>query len=124
MAGVSAFAACGINVDVTGFSLMIVMMISAAIGPAAFISLFMKKTSKAGFVAGFVTGIAVVLFWEYCPFVNNGSEAVSLSNYTGVNAMLPGFVLSTIAVIIISLVTWKSDEMLDNMFEEVKNRIV
>lgn len=124
MAGISAFAACGIKVDLIDFSIVIIMMISAAVGPAAFISLFMKKTSKAGFVAGFVTGIAVVLFWEYCPFVNNGIEAVSLRNYTGVNAMLPGFVLSAMAVIIISLVTWKSDEMLDNMFEEVKNRIV
>ncbi len=124
MAGISAFAACGIKVDLIDFSIVIIMMISAAVGPAAFISLFMKKTSKAGFVAGFVTRIAVVLFWEYCPFVNNGIEAVSLRNYTGVNAMLPGFVLSAMAVIIISLVTWKSDEMLDNMFEEVKNRIV
>ena len=75
-------------------------------------------------MAGFVTGIIVVMFWEFCPFVNNGIEAVSLSEYTGVNAMLPGFLLSAFAVIIISLVTWKEDEKLDNMFEEVKNRIV
>lgn len=124
LAAVSAFAACGINIDVMRLMIVIVMMISAAVGPAAFISLYMKKTSKQGFAAGFITGSAVVLFWEYCPFVDNGIKAVSLSDFTGVNAMLPGAVLSAIAVIVISLVTWKADEKLDVMFEEVKNRIV
>ena len=121
---VATFAACGIEKDTQYLMLLFVMMISIAVGPAAFISLFMKKTTGKGLAAGFILGTATALLWEFLPIVNTGSRVVTFKDYTGVNLMLPGFIISTIAVIVVSLLTWKPDKKKDEMFDEVKNRIV
>nr|WP_277753229.1 sodium/proline symporter PutP [Metabacillus mangrovi] len=80
----------------------------SAFGPAVLLSLYWKRMTKWGALAGMITGAVVVLIW-----LTAGLSDVLYE-------MIPGFFLSLAAVIIVSLMTAKpSNDVTDN-FEEMK----
>lgn len=82
----------------------------AAFGPIIIFSLFWKKTSWQGALAGMLTGGIVVLLWVY-----------TNHPYKDWYEIIPGFVSSIIAIVIVSLLTQKSNKQIDQEFEEVKS---
>ncbi len=83
----------------------------AAFGPLMLFSLFWKRTTYAGAVAGMVAGAAMVFFWKLC--VN------PLGGVWGIYCLLPAFVFSAVVIVAVSLCT-KNSEELDDAFEEMK----
>ncbi|MGJ8657585.1 MAG: sodium/proline symporter PutP [Akkermansiaceae bacterium] len=67
----------------------------AAFGPMILLSLTWKKMSGTGALAGMVVGAATVIIWV----------ASGLSASTGIYEIIPGFILSTLAIIIVSKLT-------------------
>ena len=67
----------------------------AAFGPAMLLSLFWKKMTIQGAVAGIITGGAAVIIWESVPVLAA----------TGIYSLAPAFVLAMAAVIVVSLMT-------------------
>jgi sodium/proline symporter len=77
----------------------------AAFGPIILLSLYWRKMTRSGALAGMITGAVTVLIWIYAPFEIGG---LPLTDY--VYEIVPGFILSTIASVVVSLVTESPDE--------------
>lgn len=70
----------------------------AAFGPLVILSLTWRRMTRAGALAGMIVGAATVLIWIYAPL---GPDGGSLSGV--IYEMVPGFVLSFLAIVIVSL---------------------
>jgi Na+/proline symporter len=66
--------------------------LGAAIGPTSILALFWKKTTKAGVVAGLLTGTITVFLWKSIPLL---SELMY--------ELIPGFILSLMVTLVVSL---------------------
>jgi sodium/proline symporter len=72
----------------------------AAFGPIILLSLFWRRFNRDGALAGMVTGTIAVLFWIYAPIEIGGK------NLAGhIYEIVPGFLLSTIAAVSVTLLT-------------------
>ncbi len=85
----------------------------ATFGPLMLFSLFWKRTSYIGAIAGMVTGGAMVFFWE---LVIN-----PLGGIWSIYSLLPAFIVSSIVIVVVSLLTKAPDEEIIDDFEKVKN---
>lgn len=68
--------------------------LGASFGPSVLLSLFWKKTTKWGVLAGLISGTLVVIIWN---------QIAVLKNF--VYELIPAFIISTILVIVVSLFT-------------------
>jgi sodium/proline symporter len=87
----------------------------AAFGPLVLCSLFWKRTNFAGAIAGIITGALTVILWDYIPF-----GGATIGDKTGLYSLLPGFIISFVAIIIVSLCTKAPSDEIVKEFEEVK----
>ena len=87
----------------------------AAFGPLVLLALFWKRTNLQGAVAGIITGAVTVIIWDYIPFINGGT----IGDATGLYSLVPGFLLSLLAIIIVSLETPAPSEEIIREFEDV-----
>ncbi len=88
----------------------------AAFGPLVLCSLFWKRTNFAGAFAGIFTGAATVIIWDYIPVVSGQTPGTA----TGLYSLLPGFIISLVSIVIVSLCTKAPSEEIVREFEEVK----
>ncbi|WP_417438083.1 sodium/proline symporter PutP [Idiomarina sp.] len=89
----------------------------AAFGPVVILSLFWKRMNRHGALAGMLVGAITVLFWIYGPTF--GGEQLSAYVYE----IVPGFILSTLAVIIFSKLTAEPNQELQDKFDEMESVI-
>jgi Na+/proline symporter len=66
--------------------------LGASLGPPLILSLYWRRTSRAGALAGMLTGTLVVMAWK-----------LWLKDATGLYELIPAFALSTLAVVVVSL---------------------
>ena len=78
----------------------------AAFGPAVLLSLFWKRFTYKGAVAGIVVGAAVDMLWLWLPVC--GGEA--LTAVTGIYEIIPGFILGAIAAVVVTLIDKKPSQ--------------
>ncbi len=90
----------------------------AAFGPVVLISLFWSKMTRLGALAGIVTGTATILIWIYGPFSINGQPLSSL-----LYEILPGFILASLSIVVVSLMTAESSQELQEDYAEVQRRL-
>ena len=90
----------------------------AAFGPVVILSLFWKRMNRHGALAGMILGLATVLFWIYGP--EFGGQP--LSGY-GVYEIVPGFIVSVLAIIVFSKLTAEPAQELQDKFDEMKKII-
>lgn len=79
----------------------------SAFGPVILFSLFWKRTTKNGAIAGMISGGATVLLWENIPALAA----------TGVYSLIPGFAISTVMVAAFSLVGQGPGEEVIQLYE-------
>ena len=72
----------------------------AAFGPVVLFSLFWKRFTYKGAVAGIIVGALVDMLWLWLPV----SEGLSLTAITGIYEIIPGFILSAIAAVVVTLI--------------------
>ena len=84
--------------------------LGAAFGPAMLLSLFWKKMTMSGAVAGIIAGGASVIIWENVPVLSG----------TGIYSLLPAFFIAMAAVVIVSLITKVDKEKVDELFDKAK----
>lgn len=70
----------------------------AAFGPLIILSLTWKRMTRNGALAGMITGAAVVLFWIFAPVLPSGAALTTV-----LYEMVPGFILSALAIVAVSL---------------------
>ena len=86
----------------------------AAFGPVIILSLYWQKMTRNGALAGMLMGAATVLFWIYAPITINGQVLSSV-----IYEIVPGFVLCTIAIIVVSRLSGEVDEEMSTTFDKV-----
>ena len=90
----------------------------AAFGPLVLLSLFWKRTNIGGALAGIISGAAVVIIWDYIPLVNGATPGSA----TGLYSLVPGFFISLILIIAVSLATKEPDADIIEAFEDVNGK--
>ncbi|NLT40893.1 MAG: sodium/proline symporter PutP [Clostridiales bacterium] len=84
----------------------------ATFGPVMLFSLFWKRITRAGAVAGMVAGGGMVFIWKLLIRPIGGA--------LGIYELLPAFIFSCIVIIIVSLLTKEESKEIQDEFESVK----
>ena len=84
----------------------------AAFGPLVLFALFWKRTNKWGALAGVVSGGAMVFIWKFLIAPIGGVFAIY--------ELLPAFIISSVLIVVVSLLTKKPDDEVLATFEKVK----
>ncbi|MFC7373247.1 sodium/proline symporter PutP [Fictibacillus iocasae] len=84
----------------------------SAFGPAILLSLFWKRMTKWGALAGIIVGALTVIIWVQFPDLK-----------ADIYEMIPGFFFSLIAVIIVSLMTKEPSDKVTDTFENMQDTL-
>ena len=89
----------------------------ATFGPLMLFSLFWKRITKAGAIAGMVSGGTMVFVWKL--LINpigaaNGIQALTIYE------LLPAFIISSLLIVVVSLLTKEPSDEIKEDFEAVK----
>ena len=90
----------------------------AAFGPVILISLYWRKMTMPGALAGMVVGALTVLFWVFSPLQIDGQQ---LNDF--LYAMVPGVAFSIIAIVLVSLVTKAPDNVVNQHFDAMEKQL-
>ncbi len=84
----------------------------ATFGPIMLFSLFWKRTTRAGAIAGMLGGGGMVFLWKLV--------IRPMGGVLGIYELLPAFIFSCIMIIVFSLLTAKPSREIQDEFESVK----
>ncbi len=90
----------------------------AAFGPVILISLYWRKMTMPGALAGMVVGALTVLFWVFTPLQIEGQQ---LNDF--LYAMVPGVALATLAIVLVSLVTQAPENVVNQHFDLMEKQL-
>ena len=84
----------------------------AAFGPAILFALFWKRSNRYGALAGMVVGGVMVFVWKFL--------IAPMGGVWGIYELLPAFLASSVAIVVVSLATKAPDPEIQKTFEEVR----
>ena len=84
----------------------------ATFGPLMIFSLFWKRTTRAGAIVGMLSGGAMVFIWNYL--------VKPLGGVFGIYELLPAFVVSSLMIVVVSLLTPEPEKEILDEFEAAK----
>ncbi len=88
----------------------------AVFGPLVVMSLFWKRMNRVGAIAGMVVGGATVMIWNSL----RSALDVSAGSILNLYELVPGLILSTIAIVVVSLMTKEPSQEIYDEFDSVK----
>ena len=86
----------------------------AAFGPVILCALFWRRTNKWGALAGMVSGTAMIFIWKFVV------RKVAAGTFLDIYELLPAFLVSLAAIIIVSLLTAAPEQEVTETFDSVK----
>jgi sodium/proline symporter len=86
----------------------------AAFGPLVLFSLFWKRTTHAGAVAGMLGGAGMVFLWKLA--------IKPMGGVWGLYELLPAFLFSCLLIVVVSLATKKPSPEIEEEFESAKRQ--
>ncbi len=92
----------------------------SAFGPVVVLSLFWKKTNRAGALSGIIAGALTVIIWDYIPIISGQT----IGEATGLYSLVVGFIVGLIAVVIGTKAGKPATPEMIQEFEDVKNKNV
>jgi SSS family solute:Na+ symporter/sodium/proline symporter len=90
----------------------------AAFGPLVILSLTWKRMTRDGALAGMIVGAATVLFWTWAPVLADGGKLSSV-----IYEIVPGFILSFLAIVVVSLMGKAPTGEVAETFDAVQARL-
>jgi sodium/proline symporter len=84
----------------------------AAFGPAILLSLFWRSMNRNGALAGIIVGGVTVVIWKQLS-----------GGWFDVYEIVPGFILATISIIVVSLATGAPEEAVTESFDEYEKAL-
>lgn len=87
----------------------------AAFGPLVLLSLMWKRMNRNGALAGMIVGALTVIVWVYGGFEINGQPAND-----AIYSIMPGFLLSAITTVVVSLMTAPPKDFIVERFEKME----
>ena len=92
----------------------------AAFGPVVLLSLFWKRFTYKGAVAGIIVGAVVDMVWLWAPLC----AGATLTAATGVYEIIPGFIIGGIAAIIVTLIDKAPSDDVKAIFEKATDNSI
>ena len=83
----------------------------AAFGPLMLFSLFWRRTNRQGALAGMVVGGAMIFIWKFA--------VRPLGGVLDIYELLPAFILSSLAIVIVSLMTKAPEKEVTDTFDQI-----
>ncbi len=83
----------------------------AAFGPLVLFSLFWRRTNSQGALAGMIVGGAMIFIWKFL--------VRPMGGILDIYELLPAFILSSLAIFIVSLLTKAPDKEVTDTFDQV-----
>jgi len=83
--------------------------LGASFGPLTLFSLYWRRTTKQGAIAGMVTGAAMVLIWH--------NLIKPMGGVFGIYELLPAFLCGCIAIVVVSLLTKEPEQAVLDEFD-------
>jgi sodium/proline symporter len=83
--------------------------LGASFGPLTLFSLYWRRTTKSGAIAGMITGAAMVLIWH--------NLIKPLGGIFGIYELLPAFLLGCIAIVVVSLLSKEPSQAIYDEFD-------
>lgn len=87
----------------------------AAFGPVILLSLCWKRMTTKGALAGMLTGGVMVFVWESVRFAGE-----TLGGRTGLYSMIPGVILATLAILLVSRLDREPSQAVYDLFHKAK----
>lgn len=84
----------------------------ATFGPSMLAALFWKRSNKYGIIAGMLAGGITVFVWKYC--------ISPLGGIWNIYELLPAFIVATLFIVVVSLLTKAPEDEIMEEFEKVK----
>ena len=109
---IAAFIARDPNSSVFGIVSFAWAGFGAAFGPVVLAALFWKRSNKQGALAGILVGGAMVFIWKYL--------IRPLGGAWNIYELLPAFLMSMVAIIVVSLMTKAPEKEITDEFDHVK----
>ena len=88
----------------------------SSFGPLILFSLFWKRTTRQGALAGMLTGAFVVILWK-------NYAATLFGTFGTLYEMIPAFFLSALAIYIVSLMTPPPNEVIQREFDQMQDMV-
>lgn len=103
---VGAALAVGLTAEALVFWLVLFAWagLGASIGPTSILALYWRGTTRAGVIAGLLTGTAITIIWELTPFLSGR-----------LYELVPAFIGGLLATVLVSLMT-RRPEGVEGMF--------
>ncbi len=92
----------------------------AAFGPVVLFSLFWKRFTYKGAVAGIIAGALIDMLWLWLP-VSNG---LSLTSITGIYEIIPGFIIGAVVAIIVTLLDKAPSAEVEAIYEKATDNSI
>ncbi len=92
----------------------------AAFGPVVLFSLFWKRFTYKGAVAGILVGAIVDMLWLWLPV----SGGLTLTAITGIYEIIPGFVFGAIAALVVTLLDKAPSKEVEAIFERATDNSI
>ena len=92
----------------------------ATFGPLMLLSLFWKRTNRAGAVAGMISGGVMVFFWKLVIRPIGVNLGGTIGGVLNIYELLPAFIISIVFIVVVSLITKKPSAEIEKEFDEVK----
>ena len=92
----------------------------AAFGPSIILALFWKRFTFKGAIAGVVSGFLMDAFW-YCCF-SGSVEKLTIAN-TGLYEIIPGFIVSLIVAVVVSLIDKEPSKEIQDYVDQAKKPV-
>ncbi len=86
----------------------------ATFGPAMLFSLFWRRTNKWGVLAGMLSGIISIFLWKFL--------VRPIGGVFDIYELLPAFIISSLFILVISLVTAPPSKEVTDVFDEVAGK--
>ncbi len=86
----------------------------AAFGPLVLFSLFWRRTNRQGALAGMIVGGAMIFIWKFV--------VRPMGGILDIYELLPAFLLSAVAIVIVSLITSPPEKEVTDVFDKVAGR--
>ena len=90
----------------------------AAFGPLIILSLYWSRMAFAGALSGIIVGALTVLIWIYAPVTVDGQRLSQL-----MYEIVPGVILSTLAIVGVSLCTKAPAPSIRQLFGKMEQQI-
>ena len=86
----------------------------AAFGPVMLMALFWKRSNKWGALAGMLVGGIMVFVWKFL--------IAPLGGVWAIYELLPAFLCSLVAIVVVSLLTPAPEQSVVQIFEEIRKK--